>query len=90
MQVIGTQLSESARRAALARFVHRFTVNNRPQWARANPNYLPQFLDDSDWLANTRFHVTKSGQLDRRYSHCESTPTWPQGKGVWGRKGVDW
>jgi len=83
-------LAPDVQRQALARFVHRFTRTHRPQWARSNPNYMPQFADDSDWLANTRFYVTKAGKLDGRHRYCISTPTWPDGKGIWGEKGRDW
>ena len=86
----GTELSPRAQAEALARFVHRFTETHRPAWARSNLNYLPQFKDDADWLANTRFHVTKAGEPDKRYRYCVSSPTWPQGKGIWGEKGKDW
>ena len=80
-QVPGHQLSESAKREALARFVHRFTGDHRPQWAR-NPRpdgspYPLQFKDDADWLASTRFYVRKDGGLSERHRFCESSPTWP-------------
>lgn len=86
----GNELAPHVQADALRRFVHRFTESRRPDWAKANPNYKPQFRDDADWLANSRFHVTKRGELDGRRRYCESSPTWPQGKGVWGEKGKDW
>lgn len=86
----GDLLTQEAQKEALARFVHRFTEQRRPQWAQSNHNYTPQFRDDADWLANSYFQVTKRGTLDKRRSHCESHPTWPRGKGVWGRKGIDY
>lgn len=68
-----------------ARFVHRFTGEHKPKWAHKpfkNESlrltaYPVQFADDTDWLANTYFEVTKQGELDRRTGHCESYPTWP-------------
>lgn len=86
----GSELAPRVQADVLRRFVHRFTEARRPAWARANLNYLPQFKDDADWLANSQFHVTKTGELDRRYRYCMSSPTWPQGKGIWGEKGKDW
>lgn len=41
-------------------------------------------------LEHSEFYIRKDGRLDRRYDHCISHPTWPKGKGVNGRKGVDW
>lgn len=84
MKVRGTHLKPSARQEALARFINRFTGEHVPSWAkRPMPSgrpYAVQFKDDEDWLANTFFVVTKSGDLDRRYSFCESSPTWPFGQ----------
>jgi hypothetical protein len=80
-QVLGTQLSKSARREALNRFLYRFTGDHKPQWVSAGmPDGSPyplQFKDDNDWLANTRFWVTSEGDLSENYDSCESTPTWP-------------
>jgi hypothetical protein len=86
MMIRGSDMSK-------ARFVHRFTRTHRPNWAcLSNPNYAahPHFADDADWLANTFFSVTAKGELDRRMTHCESHPTWPDGKGVNGQKGIDY
>ena len=77
--LLGSELSPSVRKECLARFVHRFTGQHRPEWANG-PDSLTchvQFVDDEDWLAHTRFTVTKSGKLDGRFGHCESSPTWP-------------
>jgi hypothetical protein len=90
MMIRGSDMSPRLQTEAKARFVHRFTRAHRPDWCRANPNYKPQFADDADWLAHTFFSITKKGELDRRVSFCESHPTWPDGKGVWGQRGVDW
>lgn len=79
---LGTELPLHVQEECKRRFVHRFTRTNVPAWARANPNYKPQFADDADWLAHTRFAVRKNGELDGRVKHCESAPTWPDGKGI--------
>jgi len=76
----GTALHEDDKRHVLAAFVHRFTMERRPQWARGTL-YMPQFRDDADWLANTLFHVRRNGRLDHRFRGCQSTPSWPLGKG---------
>jgi hypothetical protein len=80
--VLGSDLSPSVKREALARFINRYTGDHKPDWVkRATSTYLypVQFRDDEEWLANTRFAVTAKGELDRRIIHCESTPTWPEG-----------
>ena len=76
---LGSELSPSVRKECLARFVHRFTGQHRPAWANRpdSRTYPVQFVDDEDWLAHTRFTVTKSGKLDGRFGYCESSPTWP-------------
>lgn len=79
--VKGSDLDWTEQQSALRRFVHRYTGNHRPAWSRAEwkdgKEYPLQFADDADWLANTRFAVTKSGKLHRGVRHCESNPTWP-------------
>lgn len=87
--VNGMSLAPATRREALARYVHRYTRRHVPAWARGT-NYKPQFADDADWLANTDFPVTKSGRLANHPEGCRSRPTWPEGKGVNGQKGVDY
>lgn len=87
--VTGDKLNSADRQDALARFTYRYTRDNVPPWAKGT-NYKAQFADDDDWLRNTRFAVTKGGNLDRRFSHCNSNPTFPDGKGVYGMLGVDW
>jgi hypothetical protein len=81
----GNQLRDVDQVYVLAAYVHRFTKQHVPAWAR-HPRvdgkpYMPQFADDADWLANTEFAVTKSGRLDMRTNKCFSTPTWPEGAG---------
>ncbi len=77
----GTQLSANDQRHVLSAYTHRFTREHVPAWAKeTRPDgsaYPVQFDSDQEWLANTQFHVTASGDLDKRVNHCHSTPTWP-------------
>lgn len=66
-------------------FVHRYTMEHKPQWAMRPRNngapYKPHFASDAEWLANTTFHVTNAGAISGRHNHCETTgQTWPQGQ----------
>lgn len=78
---LGSKLSPETQRDCLNQFVHRFTRDNRPAWARKEwkdgKPYPVQYASDSDWLAHTRFAVTKAGKLHRGVHHCEGSPTWP-------------
>ena len=87
----GNQLPSAQRQAALAAYVHRYTVEHIPTWSRqAAPNgrhYAPQYRTDLEWLGKTRFPIVedrtgirlKSGQS--RNSDCESSdPSWPYGQ----------
>jgi hypothetical protein len=80
----GSLLTPDQRRQALAMYVHRFTGQHVPEWARHPINgkhhYQVQFRDDADWLANTDFPITKAGKIASR-GRCRSTPTWPEGEG---------
>ena len=80
----GTLLCADDRRYVLTVYVHRFTREHKPEWAkglRKNGRPYPvQFADDQDWLEHTLFHVRKDGRLDKRYDCCESHSTWPDGK----------
>lgn len=80
----GSELTAEDQKACLAKFVHRFTREHVPQWAKSpRPDgtpYKPHFASDRDWLENTYFRVTKSGRLDRRAKYCHSCPTWPDGQ----------
>ncbi len=77
----GSALSYSQQREVLSAYVHRFTGNHKPDWARQPmPNgqeYPLQFKDDNDWLENTLFAVNKDGSLNKRMKHWQSTATWP-------------
>lgn len=81
--VNGLALSPALQREALARYVHRFTRDNVPAWAKKpRPDGRPypvQFGSDSEWLAKTYFPVTARGKLAKRPGHCQSHPTWPDG-----------
>jgi len=79
-QIKGTLLSSQDKEYVLNAFVHRFTGNHMPRWASGNYKKYPHFIDDTDWLENSLFNVTKSNRLDHRFSHCESTQTWPNGR----------
>jgi hypothetical protein len=77
--VWGDKLAPTQRTIALASYVHRFTREHVPQWARQpRPDGSPypvQFASDADWLANTQFNVTRNGAL--MAADCYSRPTWP-------------
>jgi hypothetical protein len=88
--LLGKNLHPDDQRHVLSAFIYRFTQTHVPEWAKSgNYTYYPQFKDDDDWLANTLFHVRNDERLDRRYKSCQSSPTWPLGKGINGQKGVD-
>lgn len=78
---LGSELSVADQRYVLAAFVNRHTRDHPAVWAkgewRGGKPYPMQFASDADWLAHTRFAVTKNGNIDRRVSNCESMPTWP-------------
>jgi hypothetical protein len=77
----GSDLTPAMQAEALRRWVHRFTGDHTPAWARKPmPNGQPypvQFASDSEWLANTDFTVTKRGAFSARDRYCRSRPTWP-------------
>lgn len=79
MKVKGTELSEKGIEQALRRFVHRYTKDHVPFWARAG-GYSVRFESDAEWLANTEFYANKNGSLDLRYDGCVEYPTWPEGR----------
>ena len=86
----GNALSYQVQRQALASFVHRFTMDHKPQWAckafsapAIGPAmfYAPQYASDAEWLAKTRFAVRKNGDLDNRAKYCQSeTGPFPLGR----------
>lgn len=79
--ILGTKLTPADQDMAKRRYVHRFTGDHRPGWTnecliwKDGKPYPLQFVDDADWLAHTRFHVTKNLRLVD--GNCESNPTWP-------------
>jgi hypothetical protein len=75
-QTLGTNLKDTDRKHVLSAYVHRYTKEHCPSWAK-HGGYPVQFESDQDWLNNTLFMVKNDGYLDRRYKHVESTPTWP-------------
>ena len=82
--VNGAALPVHLQREVLRRYVHRFTRDHVPAWTRdTRPNgkpYRVQFASDADWLANTDFPVTKAGAIADLPAHCNSRPTWPEGR----------
>lgn len=77
----------SVKRDILAIFVHRFTMDHVPAWAlkeRADGTfYAPHFASDAEWLSNTVVRTRKDGELDQRFSACETSgETWPLGKAL--------
>lgn len=69
--------------AAKARFVHRYTMEHVPGWARArNPGngkfYAPDYASDREWYENTTFPGEPGLHGNNR--HCLSmNQTWPLG-----------
>lgn len=80
----GNELCAADQAHVLAAYLHRYTRENKPAWARElRPNGRPypvQFDSDQEWLERTRFAVRKDGRLDRRARFCQSVPTWPDGR----------
>jgi len=80
MLIRGSDLGPKLQAEVKAAYVHRFTGEHKPGWVTTTgAPYRVQFKDDADWLANTFFHITKQGELNKRIKHCESHPTWPEG-----------
>jgi hypothetical protein len=75
-QVLGSALSREVQCEVLRRFVHRYTGEHVPAWAKQpRPDgraYQPHFPTDADWLRCTKFWVRPDGELDGRYNRCES------------------
>jgi hypothetical protein len=68
-------------------FVHRYTMEHVPAWARephqhselGEVYYAPQYASDREWYERTEFFG--EGEVASR-SHCYSAePTWPKGRG---------
>lgn len=67
-------------------YVHRFTMEHVPQWAKKPmPNgafYAPQFKTDREWYENTLFPPHKYSRSKRDTSCFTSGQTWPLGKSL--------
>lgn len=79
--VTGNALTREDQCRVLAAYVHRFTGNHVPAWARKprpdGKRYPLQFANDDDWLRHTLFVIRSDGRLDDRVRQCHSRPTWP-------------
>ena len=79
--IAGDKLSAAAQSDALRRFVHRYTREHVPDWARkprpCGGSYPVQFDSDADWLTHSLFQVRNDGGLSDSASYCQSFPTWP-------------
>lgn len=68
---------------AKAQYVHRYTLEHVPQWARTpcdnGKYYAPQYASDAQWYAVTLF--PGEGELSKWERHCMSFgQTWPLGQ----------
>lgn len=70
---------------ATAQYVHRFTMEHVPNWARdVRPDgtyYAPQFRSDLEWYENTRFKG-EEGWLGVKDSCFTTGQTWPLGQAL--------
>jgi len=77
----GSELTAAEQAYCLSAFVHRFTREHKPKWAKAEwkdgKPYPVQFASDKEWLEQTLFAVTAKGNLDHRVIECRCSPTWP-------------
>lgn len=79
----GNQLTPQARAQALARYVHRCTVENFARHPSVKAmmergGYRLRVLTDEEWLTWTQFPTRADGQLDNRVKHCFSRhPDYP-------------
>ena len=68
---------------AKAQYVHRFTMEHVPQWAKRPMNdgryYAPQFRTDAEWYANTRF-PGEPGHLGGKNECTTLNQTFPLGQ----------
>ena len=67
---------------AKARYVHRYTMEHVPQWARVAAHngkfYAPQYQDDTEWYRLTEFN---GEGVIATAKHCYShSQTWPLGQ----------
>lgn len=73
---------------ACAKFVHRFTMDHVPAWAKVPPAahsgtetrfYAPQYRSDREWFERTRFHG-EPGHLGKPHECTSTGQTWPLGQ----------
>jgi len=70
---------------AKAQYVHRYTMEHIPQWARIvrddGTYYAPQYASDQQWYDHTLFPGEAGHIGDRK--HCYTTgQTWPLGQAL--------
>jgi hypothetical protein len=69
---------------ACAQYVHRYTLEHTPQWAKSPCEgngrfYAPQYRSDREWYEATRF--PGEAGISRKDDHCQSNgQTWPLGQ----------
>ncbi len=71
----GDNLTASQRREVLARYIYRWTIENRQRthaWRRMDGRPTMPLETDAAWLSSHAFHITDKGVLSDRHSHCES------------------
>lgn len=72
---------------ACSRYVHRFTMDHVPEWARMvredGTFYAPQYRSDREWYDNTLFPGEAAYPFGKRDTSCFSTgATWPLGQSL--------
>jgi len=79
--ILGSELSQELQKQCISCFSNRFTGEHMPPRIAklVNAKKYPQFKDDKDWLANTKFAITNKNKLSLREKYCASRPTWPNG-----------
>jgi hypothetical protein len=79
--VKGSELTPEQQKEVKAKYVHRHTGNNKPEWVKQTwkdgKPYPLHFKDDSEWLEHTTFGVTSKGKLHNGTKYCNSSPTFP-------------
>lgn len=71
---------------ACAMYVHRFTMEHVPAWARTPMNdgayYAPQYRSDREWYDNTEFPPHRFTMSKKDKSCYSAGQTWPLGKSL--------
>jgi hypothetical protein len=69
---------------ACAQYVHRFTMEYKPQWANKpldnGKYYAPQYRSDREWFENTLFPPHEFSASKRDTSCYSQNQSWPLGK----------